>query len=170
MAQKQYPETKALSQVQGVGTLTALPYVLTIADKHRFRHSRDVGCYLGLRPKRSQSGEHDPPLGITRAGNSYWRCLHYRVRPLYCGPLWSGQRAAALGPKTGGAGWQECARPRRNCRGAATVGAVTSVMGHRRVVSALPFGGRGLERELNFLFSSYRSTLTAYATGPKRPL
>lgn len=46
MAQKQYPETKALSQVQGVGTLTALTYVLTIADKHRFRHSREVGCYL----------------------------------------------------------------------------------------------------------------------------
>ena len=86
MATEQYPETQALSQVNGVGTLTALTFVLTLADKHRFRQSRDVGCYLGLRPKRSQSGEHDPQLGITKAGNSYLRrllteCAHYIVGP-----------------------------------------------------------------------------------------
>jgi transposase len=86
IAKEQYPETKALSQVNGVGTLTALTYVLTVADKHRFLHSRDVGCYLGLRPKRSQSGEHDPQLGITKAGNSYLRrllteCANYIVGP-----------------------------------------------------------------------------------------
>lgn len=86
MAKEQYPETQALSQVHGVGTLTALTYVLTIADKHRFRQSRDVGCYLGLRPKRSQSGDHDPQLGITKAGNSYLRrllteCANYIMGP-----------------------------------------------------------------------------------------
>jgi transposase len=86
MAKEQYPETKALSQVRGVGALTALTYVLTIADKHRFRQSRDVGCYLGLRPKRSQSGGRDPQLGITKAGNSYLRrllteCAQYIIGP-----------------------------------------------------------------------------------------
>ena len=86
MAKEEYPETKALSQVKGVGTLTALTYVLTLADKDRFLHSRDVGCYLGLRPKRNQSGEHDPQLGITKAGNSYLRrllteCANYIVGP-----------------------------------------------------------------------------------------
>ena len=90
MAKEQYPETKALSQVSGVGTLTALTYVLTVADKHRFLHSRDVGCYLGLRPKRSQSGEHDPQLGITKAGNSYLRtllteCANYHRRSVWPG-------------------------------------------------------------------------------------
>ena len=71
MVKEEYPETKALSQVNGVDPLTAL----TLADKHRFMRSRDVGCYLGLRPEQSQSGEPDPQLGINKAGNSYLRTL-----------------------------------------------------------------------------------------------
>ncbi len=39
------------------------------------RCSRDVGCYLGLRPKRSHSGERDPQLGITKTANAYLRSL-----------------------------------------------------------------------------------------------
>jgi transposase len=70
-----YPETQALIKVYGVGYLTALTYVLTLGKKERFRCSRDVGCYLGLRPKRSQSGDSDPQLGITKAGNGYLRQL-----------------------------------------------------------------------------------------------
>src|ERR1019366_5455086 len=70
-----YPETQALIKVYGVGHLTALTYVLTLGSKERFQRSRDVGCYLGLRPRRSQSGDRDPQLGITKAGNVYLRCL-----------------------------------------------------------------------------------------------
>ena len=73
--EKEYPETQALLKVYGVGQLTALTYVLTLGSKERFQRSRDVGCYLGLRPKRSQSGERDPQLGITKAGNVYLRSL-----------------------------------------------------------------------------------------------
>lgn len=40
-------------------------------SKERFERSRDVGCYLGLRPKRSQSGDRDPQLRVTKAGNEY---------------------------------------------------------------------------------------------------
>lgn len=48
--------------------------------------SRDVGCYLGLRPRRSQSGDHDPQLGITHADNAYLRsllieCSNHILRP-----------------------------------------------------------------------------------------
>jgi transposase len=68
MAKVDYPETRALDQVHGVGTLTALTFVLTIGNKHRFQRSRDVGCYLGLRPRRDQSGGYDPQLRITKAG------------------------------------------------------------------------------------------------------
>jgi transposase len=46
-----------------------------LGNKERFKRSRDVGCYLGLRPKRSQSGHRDPQLGITKAGNIYLRSL-----------------------------------------------------------------------------------------------
>jgi transposase len=64
-----YPETQALIKVYGVGHLTALTFVLTLGNRKRFQRSRDVGCYLGLRPRRSQSGDSDPQLGITKAGN-----------------------------------------------------------------------------------------------------
>ena len=75
MATVTYPETQVLTQVHGVGSLTAVTYVLTLGSKERFERSRDVGCYLGLRPKRSQSGDRDPQLRITKAGNEYLRRL-----------------------------------------------------------------------------------------------
>lgn len=86
LGQTEYPETQALLKVHGIGHLTALTFVLTIGNKYRFKRSRDVGCYLGLRPMRSQSGEHDPQLGITHAGNAYLRsllieCSNHILRP-----------------------------------------------------------------------------------------
>ncbi len=42
---------------------------------NRFKKSRDVGCYLGMRPEQSQSGERDPELGITKEGDPYLRTL-----------------------------------------------------------------------------------------------
>lgn len=65
----QYPATDRLRQISGVGPVTALQYVLTIGDPNRFRHSRDVGAYLGLTPLRRQSGDTDPQLRISKAGN-----------------------------------------------------------------------------------------------------
>ena len=34
-----------------------------------------MGCYLGLRPKRSQSGQSEPELRITKEGDAYLRKL-----------------------------------------------------------------------------------------------
>jgi transposase len=87
LAYAKYPETAPLLSVTGVGTLTAVSFVLTLGDKERFRHSRDVGCYLGLRPKRHQSGDSDPELGITKSGNRYMRtiliqCAQHILRPI----------------------------------------------------------------------------------------
>ena len=74
--------TKCMMQVSGVGPITALTFVLTIEDKDRFEKSRDVGPYLGLVPKKRQSGERDPHLGITKAGDEMLRkllvnCAHH---------------------------------------------------------------------------------------------
>ena len=55
--------------------MIALTFVLTIEDKHRFEKSRDVGCYVGLRPKRSESGQRQPELRITKEGDVYLRKL-----------------------------------------------------------------------------------------------
>lgn len=75
IAREQYPETELLRQVSGVGTLIALTFILTVADRERFARSRDVGCYVGLRPKRSDSGEKQPQLQITKEGDRYLRKL-----------------------------------------------------------------------------------------------
>ena len=75
IARRKYPETKLLQQVSGVGTLIALTFVLTVEDAARFQKSRDVGCYVGLRPKRSDSGESQPQLGISKEGDIYLRKL-----------------------------------------------------------------------------------------------
>jgi transposase len=73
IARIEYPETKLLRQVSGVGVLIALTFVLTVEDSARFEKSRDVGCYVGLRPKRSESGQSQPELRITKEGDRYLR-------------------------------------------------------------------------------------------------
>jgi len=75
IAREEHPETQLLRQVSGVGPLIALTFVLTVEDPQRFAKSRDVGCYLGLRPKRSESGESQPQLRITKEGDRYLRAL-----------------------------------------------------------------------------------------------
>lgn len=75
MCQEAYPETQWLMQVTGVGPITALSFVLLLEDPHRFAKSREVGCFLGLTPKRDQSGETDKQLRITKSGDKMLRCL-----------------------------------------------------------------------------------------------
>ena len=82
LSSQRYPETQVLHQVAGVGPLSALGYVLTIEDPSRFSKSRMVGAYLGLTPRRDQSGASDKQLRISKAGNRYLRkllvnCAHY---------------------------------------------------------------------------------------------
>lgn len=86
MSEEKYPETKCLTQVKGVGPVTALGYVLMLEEHERFKKSRTVGAYFGLRPRRDQSGETDKQLRITKAGNTYMRqllvgCAHYIMGP-----------------------------------------------------------------------------------------
>lgn len=72
---ERYPATQALRQLRGVGPLTSLAFILTIDDPQRFARSRMVGPYLGLVPRRQQSGERDPELHITKAGDRFLRKL-----------------------------------------------------------------------------------------------
>ena len=86
IAREMYPEVARLKQVKGVGPLIALTYVLTLDDPYRFRRSRDVGCFLGLRPGRRNSGRSEPQLHISKEGDRYLRTLlvqgaHYVMGP-----------------------------------------------------------------------------------------
>jgi transposase len=77
-----HPELERLESIPGVGTLTAMTFVLTLGRAERFAHSRDVAGFLGLRPRQRQSGARDPQLGISKSGDSYLRkllvqCAHH---------------------------------------------------------------------------------------------
>jgi len=82
-----YPETERLRQVAGVGPVTALAFVLALESPERFKKSRHVGPYLGLVPKRDQSGQCDKPLSITKAGNVYLRRLLVGAANYIMGPF-----------------------------------------------------------------------------------
>ena len=75
IAPEHYPETQILRQVEGIGTLTALTFVLVLEDPHRFSKSRSVGAYLGLVPGEDQSGESDPQQRISKEGDKMLRRL-----------------------------------------------------------------------------------------------
>jgi len=107
-AKDRYPQTSRLREVSGVGALTALAYVLTVADPKRFERSREVGPYLGLVPKQDQSGSLDKQLRITKAGDGYLRRLlvgsaQYILGPFgpACGLRSFGLRLSARGGKNG---------------------------------------------------------------------
>lgn len=83
-----YPETQAIQTIHGVGALTAVAFVLVLNnDRSRFKRSRDVGCYLGLRPKQRDSGMRSPELGITKAGDPLLRRLATQSAQYILGPF-----------------------------------------------------------------------------------
>src|SRR5208283_3960784 len=86
IAKEVYPEVFLLKQVKGVGTQIALTYVLTIEAPYRFAKSREVGCFLGLRPGRRNSGQSEPQKKISKEGDRYLRTMmvqgaHYILGP-----------------------------------------------------------------------------------------
>jgi transposase len=86
VAEERYPQSARLRQVKGVGPLTSVAYMLTVGDPRRFSHGRDVGAYLGLCPRRAKSGQSDPQLRISKAGDTFLRRLlvgsaHYILGP-----------------------------------------------------------------------------------------
>lgn len=75
LCKTRYPQTLLLTQVKGVGELTALCFVLTIGDVTRFKDGRRVGAYFGMVPGRDQSGGSDPQLRISKTGDRMMRTL-----------------------------------------------------------------------------------------------
>ena len=87
LAQIKYPETSWLEQIPGVGPITALYFVLKIEDPARFERVRDVGAFIGLCPRRDQSGENDPQLRISKRGDAYLRRLLVSSAQYILGPF-----------------------------------------------------------------------------------
>src|SRR5207248_4622311 len=70
----EYREVKVLTQIPGVGPLTAFTFAVTIGDR-RFPRSRTVGAFLGLTPGQRASGNQDPQQRITKEGDEHLRSL-----------------------------------------------------------------------------------------------
>jgi transposase len=106
IARESHPEVARLKQVKGVGTQIALTYVLTLEDPQRFAKSREVGCFLGLKPGRRNSGESEPQMRISKEGDRYLRTMLVQGAHYILGPFgedsdlrrW-GQKLSARGGK-----------------------------------------------------------------------
>jgi transposase len=130
LATEKYAPTSLLRQVKGVGPLTSLAYVLTLENPERFAKSRDVGPYLGLVPKQEDSGDSQPQLGISKAGDEMLRRLLVGSAHYILGPF---------GPDTDlrRYGLRLCARGGKNAkkRAAVAVARKLAVLLHRLWVS-----------------------------------
>jgi transposase len=87
LGREKYGHTELLRQVKGVGPLTSLAYVLTLENPDRFRKSRDVGPYLGLVPQQEDSGDSQPQLRISKAGDMMLRRLLVGSAQYILGPF-----------------------------------------------------------------------------------
>jgi transposase len=98
---------RRLTTVPGVGNLVALTFVAAIDDPSRFRSSRQVGAYLGLTPKRHQSGGTDVSGRISKIGDHGVRTMLYEAanvmltRPVKGSALkdWARAVAKRAGPR-----------------------------------------------------------------------
>jgi transposase len=98
---------RRLTTVPGVGNLVALTFVAAIDDPSRFRSSRQVGAYLGLTPKRYQSGETDVSGRISKIGDhGVWTMLYEAANVMLTRPVkgsalkdWARAVAKRAGPR-----------------------------------------------------------------------
>jgi len=107
LAGEKYGHTALLRQVKGVGPITSLAYVLTLENPERFAKSRDVGPYLGLVPKQEDSGESQPQLGISKAGDTMVRRLLVGSAH-YIGAIRTGHRFTTIRAGVMRTRWEEC--------------------------------------------------------------
>ncbi|MGA7636341.1 MAG: transposase, partial [Candidatus Acidiferrales bacterium] len=137
IAQEVYPQVSLLKQVKGVGTQIALTYVLTIEDPHRFLKSREVGCFLGLRPGRRNSGESEPQKKISKEGDRYLRTMMVQGAHYILGPFGEDSDLRRWGPEACGARREKCQETSGGCRGSKVGGTAPSVVGKRRGVRTI---------------------------------
>ena len=93
-----------LTQVDGIGTLTAVAYVSCIEDPHRFEASRTAGAFLGLCSRNKSSSSQDPELSISKCGDSYVRHLLVSAAHRIIGPFGKESDLRTWGIKLAGQG------------------------------------------------------------------
>src|SRR5262245_12059439 len=128
---EKYEDAELVRQVKGVGPLTSLAYVVTVENPDRFRKSRDVGRYLGLVPRQEDSGDSQPQLGISKAGDVMLRRLLVGSAHYILG-LWTGHRLTTIRAAAVRARGEECEEAGGGSGGAEIGGIVASAVDQRR--------------------------------------
>jgi transposase len=131
ISEEHYPETALLRQVEGIGPLTALTFVLTLEDPYRFEKSRSVGAYLGLVPATDRSGDSDPQKRISKEGDEMLRKLLVGSAHYVLGPFGSDSDLRRHGEKIASRGGKNAKK-----RAAVAVARKLSVLLHRLWVTA----------------------------------
>ncbi|WP_186056171.1 IS110 family transposase [Burkholderia gladioli] len=72
---KEDQAVKAISEIPGVGLLTATAAVAMMGDAKAFRSGREFAAWAGLVPKQTGSGGKVDLHGISKRGDSYLRVL-----------------------------------------------------------------------------------------------
>jgi transposase len=76
---KSDPVARRLMSIPAVGVIVALAYVAVIDNPQRFKRSSSVGAYLGLTPRRYQSGETDKAGHISKCGDGLLRAYLFEA-------------------------------------------------------------------------------------------
>ena len=79
--------SRMMNGENGVGPITALCFILTLEDPHRFSKNRVAGAFLGLCPRQYQSGDSNPQMRISKAGNKTLRSLLVQSSQHILGPF-----------------------------------------------------------------------------------
>jgi len=87
VASEHYPEVQRLQQIDGVGPVISVAYVLAVEDPNRFASSRQIGSWLGLCPRSHASGDSRPQLRISKAGDGRLRRLLAQGAQRILGPF-----------------------------------------------------------------------------------
>lgn len=76
---KTHPVARRLMTVPGIGPVVALNFIALVDDPSRFRRAENVEAFLGLTPRRHQSGEMDCSGRISKCGDGSMRSLLFEA-------------------------------------------------------------------------------------------
>jgi transposase len=106
-AAKKNKTVQLLMTAPGVGVITAMAVVAAFDDAARFRRSSSVGAYLGLTPRRYESGEVSRNGRVSKRGDRFTRkCLYEAANAIFSRKLggsrlreWAKSIAQRTGPR-----------------------------------------------------------------------
>lgn len=111
----QHPVAQRLMTIPGVGPVMSLSFVALVDDPNWFRRTSDVGAFLGLTPRRYQSGNVDWSGRISKCGDRAMRgllvqaasCILREIGRFSALKSWVVRLAARIQQNAGLAVWHE---------------------------------------------------------------